>query len=99
MHCQAVASPGSPGSPGSSGRPRTGIGTSTVPGTVTAIRHAVELDTHERLPADTPGSNDLGECEIATHRTVAFEAYEANRDTGGSSCWNDSTTTARPPGW
>jgi len=66
------------------GRPyRLKIGTQTVSATVTEIKHQLNVDTLDRLPAKTLGLNAIGTCNLQTDRPIVFDSYEANRDTGG----------------
>jgi bifunctional enzyme CysN/CysC len=59
------------------------IGAKTASATVTEIKHQVNVDTLDKLPAKTLGLNAIGVCNIQTDQPIAFDAYEVNRDTGG----------------
>ncbi len=59
------------------------IGTRTVSATVTEPKYKVNVNTLEHLAAKTLDLNEIGVCNIALDRPVAFDAYEVNRDTGG----------------
>jgi bifunctional enzyme CysN/CysC len=59
------------------------IGTRTVSATVTEPKYKVNVNTMEHLAAKQLGLNEIGVCNIALDRAVAFDAYTANRDTGG----------------
>jgi bifunctional enzyme CysN/CysC len=54
----------------------------TVPGTVTALKHRIDVNTLARIATKTLSLNDVGVCNIALARPVAFDAYSDNRDTG-----------------
>ncbi|HEX2797324.1 MAG TPA: sulfate adenylyltransferase subunit CysN [Immundisolibacter sp.] len=59
------------------------LGTRTVTATVTEPKYKVNVNTLEHLAAKTLDLNEIGVCNIARDRPVAFDAYEVNRDTGG----------------
>ena len=59
------------------------IGTRTVPATVTALKHRIDVDTLARLADKTLQLNEIGFCNLSTAVPVAFDAYTVNRDTGG----------------
>jgi bifunctional enzyme CysN/CysC len=58
------------------------IGTRTVPGTVTALKHRIDVDTLAHLADRTLGLNEIGFCNLSTAVPVAFDPYAVNRDTG-----------------
>jgi bifunctional enzyme CysN/CysC len=58
------------------------IGTRTVPATVTALKHRIDVNTLARLADKTLGLNEIGFCNLSTAAPVAFDAYAVNRDTG-----------------
>jgi bifunctional enzyme CysN/CysC len=58
------------------------IGTRTVPATVTALKHRVDVDTLAHLADRTLRLNEVGFCNLSTAVPVAFDPYEVNRDTG-----------------
>ena len=51
--------------------------------TVTALKHRIDVDSGAHLAAHTLGSNEIGFCNISTATPVAFDPYDANRETGG----------------
>jgi len=57
-----------------------------VAGTATAevsrIRNRIELASYHRLSADTLRKNDLAEVELHLSRSLPFDSYEENRETG-----------------
>ncbi len=59
------------------------IGTSTVGATVTEPKYKVNVNTLEHVAAKKLELNEIGVCNIALDRQVAFDAYSVNRDTGG----------------
>jgi bifunctional enzyme CysN/CysC len=59
------------------------IGTSTVGATVTEPKYKVNVNTLEHLAAKKLELNEIGVCNIALDRPVAFDPYATNRETGG----------------
>ncbi|HEX5806485.1 MAG TPA: sulfate adenylyltransferase subunit CysN [Macromonas sp.] len=59
------------------------IGNRTVTAQVTEIKHQVNVNTMEHLAAKQLELNAIGVCNISLDRQIAFDAYTANRDTGG----------------
>ena len=58
------------------------IGTRTVPATVTALKHRVDVNTLAHLADRTLALNEVGFCNLSTALPVAFDPYAANRATG-----------------
>jgi bifunctional enzyme CysN/CysC len=58
------------------------IGTRTVPATVTALKHRIDVETLARLADRTLRLNEVAFCNLSTAEPVAFDSYEKNRDTG-----------------
>ena len=58
------------------------IGTRTVPATVTALKHRIDVNTLHHLADKTLALNEVGFCNLSTTMPVAFDPYEVNRDTG-----------------
>jgi bifunctional enzyme CysN/CysC len=58
------------------------IGTRTVPATITALKHRIDVNTLAHLAEKTLGLNEIGFCNLSTALPVAFDPYTANRDTG-----------------
>src|SRR5271155_1859708 len=58
------------------------IGTRTVPATVTALKHRINVETLAHLADKTLGLNEIGFCNLSTAAPVAFDPYADNRDTG-----------------
>ena len=59
------------------------IGTATVAGTVAPLKYALDINSLQRLPATKLALNEIGVVDLELDRVVAFDAYTANRDTGG----------------
>ncbi len=59
------------------------IGTRTVPATVTALKHRVDVDSLAHLADRTLVLNEIGFCNLSTAMPVAFDPYAVNRATGG----------------
>ncbi|MGC2521495.1 MAG: sulfate adenylyltransferase subunit CysN [Stellaceae bacterium] len=58
------------------------IGTRTLPATITALKHRIDVDTLAHLAERSLGLNDIGFCNLSTAAPVAFDPYADNRDTG-----------------
>ena len=58
------------------------IGARTVPATITALKHRVDVDTLAHLADKSLGLNDIGFCNLSTAAPVAFDPYTENRETG-----------------
>jgi len=59
------------------------IGTQTIPGQVTQLKHKVAVNTLEHRASRTLHLNEIGYCNVSTSSPAAFDAYRENRDTGG----------------
>ncbi|WP_395699576.1 sulfate adenylyltransferase subunit CysN [Aquabacterium sp.] len=59
------------------------IGTRTVTATITEPKYKVNVNTLEHLAAKKLDLNEIGVCNVSLDRVVAFDAYTANRETGG----------------
>ena len=67
-----------------SGRPYLfKLGTNTVSGSVTRIRHRVDLNTQDHLSADALALNEVGVVNLSLASAVGFEPYAKSRDLGG----------------
>ncbi|MCW2240830.1 adenylyl-sulfate kinase [Azospirillum canadense] len=53
-----------------------------MPATVTALRHAVNVESLEHTAAATLAMNAVGLCNLSTAAPLAFDVYAANRRTG-----------------
>ncbi|HEY2538670.1 MAG TPA: sulfate adenylyltransferase subunit CysN [Stellaceae bacterium] len=58
------------------------IGTRTVPATITALKHRVDVATLAHLADKSLALNDIGFCNLSTAAPVAFDPYADNRSTG-----------------
>ena len=58
------------------------IGTRTVTAQVTEIKHRIDVNTFDHLAAKELGLNEVGFCNVSVSEEIAFDPYEANRDTG-----------------
>jgi bifunctional enzyme CysN/CysC len=59
------------------------LGTRTVPATITALKHRIDVDTGAHVAARMLGANEIGFCNLATSVPIAFDPYKTSRDTGG----------------
>jgi bifunctional enzyme CysN/CysC len=58
------------------------IGTKTLPVSMTALKYKIDVNTREHLAAHTLTLNDIAFCNVSTATPVAFDPYDANRQTG-----------------
>ena len=59
------------------------LGTATLAGTVTRIRHRVDIDTYDHVSADTLGINDVARVTVDLGAPIALERYADSRELGG----------------
>jgi bifunctional enzyme CysN/CysC len=59
------------------------IGTRTVSGTVTHIRHRIDVNSFARVPADTLGVNDVAAVSVSLTAPAAMERFADSRELGG----------------
>ena len=59
------------------------LGTRTVPATITALKHRIDVDTGAHAAARTLAANEIGFCNVATGVPIAFDSYKTSHDTGG----------------
>jgi bifunctional enzyme CysN/CysC len=59
------------------------LGTKTVTGSITALKHKVNVNTLEQVAARQLDLNEIGLCNISLDQPIAFDPYEENRETGG----------------
>jgi bifunctional enzyme CysN/CysC len=59
------------------------IGSQSVPGQITQLKHKVDVNTLEHMASRTLRLNEIGYCNFSTSTPTAFDAYRENRDTGG----------------
>ena len=58
------------------------VGTATVPASITALRHKVDVNTLEQRGGRTLELNEIGSCNLSTSRAVSFDPYVENRRMG-----------------
>jgi len=58
------------------------LGPKTVTGTITTLKHTIDVNTLEKQPAPTLELNGIGTCEISLEQVVCVDNYLANRSTG-----------------
>jgi len=58
------------------------VGTRTVTAQVTEIKHRIDVNTFDHLAAKELGLNEVGFCNVSLSEDIAFDPYEANRETG-----------------
>jgi bifunctional enzyme CysN/CysC len=59
------------------------IGPKTATATISPIRYKINVNTLEHVPTSTLGLNEIGVCNLELDRSIAFDPYKINRDTGG----------------
>jgi len=59
------------------------LGTTTVPATVTTLKHKIDVNTLDRLAGPTLQLNEVGYANLSVSQAIAFDSYNDNRDTGG----------------
>jgi bifunctional enzyme CysN/CysC len=59
------------------------IGAKSATATITHLKYRVDVNTLEHLAAKRLGLNEIGVCNLAVDRPIAFDPYLENRDTGG----------------
>ena len=58
-------------------------GTRTVSATITPLKHKINVNTLEHVPAERLELNDIGVCELELDRAIPFEPYAESRALGG----------------
>jgi bifunctional enzyme CysN/CysC len=59
------------------------LGARTVPVTVTALKHRIDVDRGTHVAARTLALNEIGFGNFSTAQPIAFDSYAENRETGG----------------
>ncbi len=59
------------------------IGAKTVTATILDLKFGIDVNTIEDKPAKTLGLNDFGVITLGLDQPIAFDPYDANRETGG----------------
>ncbi|MCW2274273.1 sulfate adenylyltransferase subunit CysN [Rhodoblastus acidophilus] len=57
-------------------------GGAVIPASVTEIKHRVDVETQAQAAAKTLHLNEIGLCNLALSKPIAFDAYADNRTTG-----------------
>ena len=69
--------------PGHTGRSyRLQLATQSVPASITAIKHGVNVNTMAQEPRTALALNDIAVCTLATGQSIAFDAYARSRSLG-----------------
>jgi bifunctional enzyme CysN/CysC len=58
------------------------IGTRTLPATITALKHKIDINTGLHIAGRTLAANEVAVCNIATALAIPLDAFSAHRDTG-----------------
>ncbi|RAI03289.1 adenylyl-sulfate kinase [Acuticoccus sediminis] len=58
------------------------IGNKVISATITEIKHRIDVNTFDHLAAKELGLNEVGFCNVSLSADIAFDPYEANRETG-----------------
>jgi len=56
--------------------------TATIPGSISTLRYAVDVNTLHRREAATLALNEIGRCVLRVNEAIAFDDYRRNRSTG-----------------
>ncbi|MGO4500491.1 GTP-binding protein [Paenibacillus sp. 2RAB27] len=59
------------------------VGTKVLPGTVTAIKHKIEINTGKTVPTDHIVKNELATCEFSLSDSIVIDSFEQNKSIGG----------------
>lgn len=59
------------------------VGTKTLPGTVTAIAHKIDINSGDTVPADRIVKNELAKVEFSLSDNIVFDSFEENKSIGG----------------
>jgi len=59
------------------------IGTRTATATISPLKYKINMNTMQRLAAATLELNEIGVCNLELDRSIPFDPYTVNRDTGG----------------
>ncbi|WP_063867899.1 GTP-binding protein [Paenibacillus sp. Soil766] len=59
------------------------VGTKILPGTVTAIKHKIEINTGKTVPTDHIVKNELATCEFTLSDNIVIDSFEQNKSIGG----------------
>jgi bifunctional enzyme CysN/CysC len=59
------------------------IGTRMATATISPLKYKINMNTMQRLAAATLDLNEIGVCNLELDRSIPFDPYTVNRDTGG----------------
>ena len=59
------------------------LGARTVPATVTALKHRIDVNNGAHVAARSLALNEIGYGNLSTAQSIAFDPYVKNRETGG----------------
>jgi bifunctional enzyme CysN/CysC len=59
------------------------VGTKILPGTVMSLKHKIDINTGQQIPADQVFKNELVECDISLSENMVFDTFENNEALGG----------------
>ncbi|WP_435164365.1 GTP-binding protein [Paenibacillus glycanilyticus] len=59
------------------------VGTKILPGTVTGIKHKIDINTGNTVTADHVVKNELARCEFSLSDSIVFDKFEKNKSIGG----------------
>tara|TARA_R110002073_G_scaffold126703_8_gene271669 strand:- start:13266 stop:15158 length:1893 start_codon:yes stop_codon:yes gene_type:complete len=57
-------------------------GTATIPASVSGLKHRVDINTYQPVPATKLELNEIGVCNLSLAKPIATDAYEDIRETG-----------------
>ena len=57
-------------------------GNKTVPASITALRHKIDINDFSETAAKTLQLNEVGVCNLSLGQPIVFDAYDQNRNTG-----------------
>ncbi len=58
------------------------FGTNTITGSITSIKHEININTLEKISAKTLKLNSIGSCNMSVDKDIPYETYIKNRDLG-----------------
>ncbi|BFT69195.1 GTP-binding protein [Paenibacillus sp. P36] len=59
------------------------VGTKILPGTVTAIKHKIDINTGNTVSADQIVKNEVAKCEFSLSDDIVFDSFEQYKSIGG----------------
>ncbi|WP_020682139.1 sulfate adenylyltransferase subunit CysN [Marinobacterium rhizophilum] len=58
------------------------LATQTVAGSISHIRHRIDVNTHEKIAASNLGLNEIARCELNIERAIIADDYRSHHSTG-----------------